>query len=165
MSLDWPSWGGGVIGTQRSDRISVWEHAVNVILWDISLLCALERFCLFKAFSVLLNSFLLINIKEEQLTRRYFWKGLLWRLRRLQLLKQPHNFGQPWERKNGWVEVQTCLGFCYLSAGNWRFKLVWCRLIIICSDQHLTWVCYEPVSCFLITDCCITAQREIKSAW
>lgn len=137
---------------------------MNVILRDISLLCALERFSLLKAFSVLLNSFLLISIKEEQLTMRYFWRGLLWGLRRLQLLKQPHDFGQPRGKKK-WVGGRTdCLGLSYLSAGNWHFKLVWCRLIIICSDQHLTCVCYKPVSCFLITDCCITAQWEIKSA-
>lgn len=92
---------------RRSDRhpavrqISVREHAVNVILRDISLLCALERFHLLKAFSVLLNSFLLISIKEEQLTMKYFWRGLLWGLRRLQLLKQAHDFGQPWGKKYG----------------------------------------------------------------
>lgn len=85
---------------RRSDRhpavrqISVCEHAANVILRDTSL-CLGEIFPLLKAFSGLLNSFLLISIKEEQLTIRYFWRGLFWGLRRLWLLEQPHDFSQP----------------------------------------------------------------------
>lgn len=49
---------------------------MNVILRDISLLCALERFCLLKAFSVLLNSFILISIKEEQKYHEVFLEGI-----------------------------------------------------------------------------------------
>ena len=48
-------------------QISVCEHAANVILGDTSLLCALERFPLLKAFSGLLNSFLLISIRKNNL--------------------------------------------------------------------------------------------------
>lgn len=64
-----------------------------------------------------------------------------------------------------WVRVEIgCLVGCSASAGSWQFKLMLCRLTVICSDQHLTGVCYKPVSCFIITDCCVPAQWEIKSA-